>query len=139
MLVCGDEHRCYLARAGITRNDDFGHEIAVGTDPVARGRGLARRLVARAARSILAGGALPIYRHELANEASARVDDGAGFPELRWRALEVAELRTGARALELDQLSRAPSRPGVRRWRSLRVDARALLDYGGCIPNAWFW
>ena len=46
----------YLAGVGLKRHDAHVHEIAVGTDEAARGRGLARRLVAQAARTLLARG-----------------------------------------------------------------------------------
>ena len=53
----------------------------------ARGRGLARRLVAQAARRVLAGGALPTYLHAPDNEASARVARAAGFPDRGWQVV----------------------------------------------------
>jgi len=49
----------YLAGVGLKRHDAHVHEIAVGTDDTARGRGLARHLVAQAARSLLARGIVP--------------------------------------------------------------------------------
>jgi len=77
----------YLAGVGIKRHDPYGHEIAVGTEPAARGRGLARSLVARAARHILDAGAIPTYQHDPTNIASARVAEAAGFPDRGWRSL----------------------------------------------------
>lgn len=74
----------YLAGVGIKRHDPYGHEIAVGTAEEARGRGLARRLVAQAARRILDEGAVPTYQHAPDNIASARVADAAGFPDRGW-------------------------------------------------------
>ena len=65
--------RRYLAGVGLKRHDARVHEIAVGTAEAARGRGLARRLVAQAARSLLARGIVPTYLHDPANLASARV------------------------------------------------------------------
>ena len=59
------------------------------TELAARGRGLARRLVAQAARRVLEEGAVPTYLHETANVASARVADAAGFPDRGWRAYGV--------------------------------------------------
>lgn len=40
-LVAFDEHGDYLAGVDIKRHDELGHEISVGTEPQARGRGLA--------------------------------------------------------------------------------------------------
>jgi GNAT superfamily N-acetyltransferase len=77
----------YLAGVGIKRHDDIGREIAVGTEPAARGRGLARRLVAQAARRILDEGGIPTYQHDPANLASAHVADAAGFPDRGWQSL----------------------------------------------------
>lgn len=77
----------YLAGVGIKHHDPYGRELAVGTEPAARGRGLARRLVAQAARRVLAEGAVPTYQHDPDNIASARVADAAGFPDRGWRSL----------------------------------------------------
>lgn len=80
----------YLAGVGIKYHDAYGREIAVGTEPAARGRGLARALVAQAARRILDEGAVPTYQHDPANIASARVAEAAGFPDLGWRSAGLA-------------------------------------------------
>ncbi|MGK5738737.1 GNAT family N-acetyltransferase [Micromonospora sp. URMC 103] len=79
----------YLAGVGIKRHDPYGHELAVGTAPAARGRGLARRLVAQAARRVLDEGAVPTYLHNHGNRASARVAEAAGFPDRGWRSFGV--------------------------------------------------
>ncbi|MEN3303873.1 MAG: hypothetical protein V7603_75 [Micromonosporaceae bacterium] len=86
VLVALDRGR-YAAGVGLKRHDPFGVELAVGTDPAHRGRGLAARLVAQAARRILAGGAVPTYIHDPANVASARTAAAAGFPDEGWQAL----------------------------------------------------
>ena len=80
----------YVAGVGIKYHDRYGHEIAVGTEPAARGRGLARRLVAQAARRILHEGGIPTYQHDPSNHASAAVAEAAGFPDLGWRSLGVS-------------------------------------------------
>jgi GNAT superfamily N-acetyltransferase len=79
----------YLAGVGIKRHDAYGHELAVGTAPAARKRGLAKRLVAQAARRVLDDGAVPTYIHDPANIASAHTADAAGFPDRGWTALAV--------------------------------------------------
>lgn len=66
-----------VARVGIKRHDELGHEISVGTDPRARGHGLARRVVTQAARRILDQGRIPTYLHAFDNAASSRVAAGA--------------------------------------------------------------
>ena len=76
----------YLAGVGIKHHDEYGGELAVGTEEAARGRGLARRLVAQAARRLLDEGRVPTYQHDPANVASARVADAAGFPDRGWRS-----------------------------------------------------
>jgi len=86
-LVVRDDQGQYLAGIGLKRHNDFCREIAVGTEDAARGQGLARRLVATAARHILDHGMVPLYFHALDNEASARVADAAGFPDRNWRLL----------------------------------------------------
>ncbi|WBB82071.1 GNAT family N-acetyltransferase [Micromonospora sp. WMMD882] len=89
VLVVWDADGRYLAGVGIKRHDRYGHELAVGTVPTARGRGLARRLVAQAARRVLADGAVPTYLHAVDNVASARVAAAAGFPDRGWRSYGV--------------------------------------------------
>jgi GNAT superfamily N-acetyltransferase len=74
----------YVAGVGVKRHDEAGHELAVGTEEAARGRGLARRLVAQAARRVLDEGAVPTYLHAPDNIASAKAADAAGFPDLGW-------------------------------------------------------
>ena len=85
VLIARDEDGAYLAGVGLKPHDVSGIEISVGTHERARGQGLARRLVARAARRIVAGGAVAVYLHDPANTASARVADAAGFPDLGWK------------------------------------------------------
>jgi GNAT superfamily N-acetyltransferase len=90
-LLAVDSDGRYVAGVGLKRHDGFVHEIAVGTDEAARGQGLARRLVAQAARELLARGVTPTYMHDPANLASARVADAAGFPDRGWTALGFVE------------------------------------------------
>jgi GNAT superfamily N-acetyltransferase len=87
VLISRDDDGSYLAGVGIKRHDRSGHELSVGTEPAARGRGLARRLVAQAARALVDVGIVPTYLHDPANIASARVAEAAGFPDLGWRVL----------------------------------------------------
>jgi GNAT superfamily N-acetyltransferase len=81
----------HLAGVGIKRHDRFGRELSVVTAPRARGRGLARRLVAQAARRVLDEGAVPTYMHAITNVASASVAKAAGFPDRGWTAFGVAD------------------------------------------------
>jgi GNAT superfamily N-acetyltransferase len=87
LLVTDPETGAYLAGVGIKRHDQYGHELAVGTEPAARGKGLARRLVAQAARRVLDEGAVPTYQHVFDNVASGKVAEAAGFPDLGWTSL----------------------------------------------------
>ncbi|MEU2611237.1 GNAT family N-acetyltransferase [Micromonospora sp. NPDC007271] len=89
VLVVRDADGRYLAGAGIKRHDAYGHELAVGTVPAARGRGLARRLIAQAARRVLDEGAVPTYLHDFGNHASARAAEAAGFPDRGWTSYGV--------------------------------------------------
>ncbi|MGH8971324.1 MAG: GNAT family N-acetyltransferase [Actinomycetes bacterium] len=91
VLIALDAEGRYVAGVGVKRHDPAGHELAVVTEPAARGRGLARRLVAQAARRVLADGAVPTYLHSPDNTGSARVADAAGFPDLGWRVLGLFE------------------------------------------------
>jgi GNAT superfamily N-acetyltransferase len=81
----------YLAGVGLKRHLDLGWEISVGTEPRGRGQGLARRLVATAARRVLDEGRVPLYLHDDDNRASAAAADAAGFPDLGWRSLGVGD------------------------------------------------
>lgn len=93
----------YVAGVGLKRHDAHGQEISVGTEEAARGRGLARRLVAQAARTLLAGGVVPTYLHAPSNLASAKVADAAGFPDLGWGALGIATAEQVAEASTSDR------------------------------------
>jgi GNAT superfamily N-acetyltransferase len=87
VLVARDaESGEHLAGVGVKRHDAYGHELAVVTAPGARGRGLARRLVAQAARRVLDEGAVPTYMHDPGNHASAAVAEAAGFRDPGWLA-----------------------------------------------------
>ncbi|MDG4764301.1 GNAT family N-acetyltransferase [Solwaraspora sp. WMMD406] len=90
VLVARDADGAFLAGVGVKRHDAHGQEIAVGTVPAARGQGLARRLVAQAARRVLDNGAVPTYLHEVGNLASARVADAAGFRDRGWTAYGIS-------------------------------------------------
>ncbi len=79
----------HLAGVGLKEHDAHGRELAVVTAEAARGRGLARRLVAQAARRVLDEGAVPTYVHARTNTASARVAAAAGFPDRGWSFLGV--------------------------------------------------
>jgi GNAT superfamily N-acetyltransferase len=79
----------HLAGVGIKEHDAHGRELAVVTAEAARGRGLARRLVAQAARRVLDEGAVPTYVHARNNPASGRVATAAGFPDRGWSFLGV--------------------------------------------------
>ena len=89
VLVALDDDDRYLAGVGLKRHDRHGHEISVGTDERARGRGLARRLVAQASRTLHAQGIVATYLHDPSNVASARVADAAGFPDRGWGVLGI--------------------------------------------------
>ena len=84
VLIAWDGDGAYGAGVGIKAHDEVGRELAVVTSARLRGRGLARRLVAQAARRVLDEGGLPTYLHGPDNAASARVADAVGFPDRGW-------------------------------------------------------
>lgn len=86
LVVTDDEG--YLAGVGLKRHLESGWEISVGTEPRGRGTGLARRLVATAARRVLDEGRVPTYLHDADNHASGAAADAAGFPDRGWRTFE---------------------------------------------------
>ena len=87
VLVELDESGGYVGGVGLKRHDDDVWEISVGTEEVARGKGIARRLVTTAARAVIDAGRTPTYLHDPANTASAKVAEASGFPERDWRML----------------------------------------------------
>lgn len=89
VLIAWDEKGEYAAGVGLKKHNEYGHEISVGTDPGHRGKGLARMLVAQAAKHILRDGAIPIYLHGDRNAASQRVADQSGFPDRGWHIVEL--------------------------------------------------
>lgn len=89
ILIALDEDGRYAAGVGLKRHDEFASEIAVGTEPEHRGKGLARRLVATAARELAGRGLTATYEHALDNAGSSVVAAAAGFPDLGWRAVHL--------------------------------------------------
>jgi GNAT superfamily N-acetyltransferase len=89
VLIAWDDDGNYGAGVGRKQHDRWGHELAVVTEEALRGRGIARRLVAQAARRVLAEGAVPTYLHDFDNAASAHVADAAGFPDRGWQFLSL--------------------------------------------------
>jgi GNAT superfamily N-acetyltransferase len=87
VLIAWDDDGRYGAGVGRKQHDRWGHELSVGTEEALRGRGMARRLVATAARRVLDDGAVPTYLHAPSNVASAHVAEASGFPEIGWRVL----------------------------------------------------
>lgn len=87
VLIAWDRHGAYAAGVGRKQHNAFGHELSVGTEPAFRGRGMASKLVAQAARRVLAEGAVPLYLHGRENRGSARVAELTGFHDRGWHLL----------------------------------------------------
>jgi GNAT superfamily N-acetyltransferase len=87
VLVALDDDGTHLAGVGVKRHTDELVEVSVVTDERARGRGLARRLVAQATRAHLAEGRTVLYLHAPDNTASARVARATGFPDTGWQVV----------------------------------------------------
>jgi GNAT superfamily N-acetyltransferase len=87
VLLARDGGGAVLGGVGIKSHDEHGAELAVVTEPGARNRGLGRRLVATAARRLLAEGRVATYLHEPDNLASARLADAVGFRDRGWRVV----------------------------------------------------
>jgi GNAT superfamily N-acetyltransferase len=77
-VVTGEDDRV-LTTAVLKRYDERLREISVGTAKEARGRGLARAVVAAAALAVLAEGRAVLYNHDLDNVASAKVAESVGL------------------------------------------------------------
>jgi GNAT superfamily N-acetyltransferase len=87
VLIAWDDEGRYGAGVGRKQHNRYGHELAVVTEPALQRRGLARRLVAQAARRVVSDGAVATYLHDPANTASAHVAEGSGFPDIGWSVL----------------------------------------------------
>ena len=87
VLVALDDNGEHLAGVGLKRHRPGLQEISVVTEERARGRGLARRLVAQAARTVLAQGDAVLYLHAPDNDASASVARASGFPDTDWQVV----------------------------------------------------
>jgi L-amino acid N-acyltransferase YncA len=99
-----------LSTAVLKRYDDRLREISVGTAEAARGRGLARSVVAAAARAVLAEGRAVLYNHDPDNHASAKVAESVGLHELGRYHVVVSDRRLGADYSEDDTAAeRKPS------------------------------
>jgi GNAT superfamily N-acetyltransferase len=87
VLVHLDGDGRYGAGVGRKCHDVWGQELSVATEEHLRGRGLARRLVAQAARRVAEQGAVATYLHAVSNTASAKVAEASGFPDTGWSVL----------------------------------------------------
>ncbi|WP_298341733.1 GNAT family N-acetyltransferase [Ferrimicrobium sp.] len=102
VLVAYGQDGRVVAGVGLKHHDRFARELAVVTEPEARGRGLAKALVAQAAECVLEGGMLPTYLHAPSNLASARVAEASGFIDRGWRMVgltQAGEAQLRARSL----------------------------------------
>jgi L-amino acid N-acyltransferase YncA len=108
-VVLGDDGQV-LSTAVLKRYDERLREISVGTAAAARGRGLARSVVAAAARAVLAEGRAVLYNHDPDNHASAKVAESVGLHELGRYHVVVTDRRVGADYSEDDTAAeRKPS------------------------------
>jgi GNAT superfamily N-acetyltransferase len=90
------EHGEVLSTAVLKRYDDRLREISVGTAEAARGRGLARSVVAAAARAVLNEGRAVLYNHDPDNHASAKVAESVGLHEFGRFHVAVTDRTAGA-------------------------------------------
>lgn len=110
VLVATDADGAHLAGVGIKRHDAAGHELSVVTASASRGRGLARALIAQAARRVLDEGAIPTYLHDVTNTASARAAEAAGFPDVGWTSFGISEVPRSGRSRQIDgEVARSPA------------------------------
>lgn len=93
-VLVGFDGRDVAAGVGRKQHDEWGHELAVVTEPEHRGNAWATDLIAQAAHRVIADGAVPTYLHGPHNAASARTADAAGFPDRGWRVHGFAAVRS---------------------------------------------
>lgn len=93
-VLVGFEGRDVAAGVGRKQHDEWGHELAVVTEPAHRGNAWATDLIAQAAHRVIADGAVPTYLHAPNNAASARTADAAGFPDRGWQVHGFASVGT---------------------------------------------
>src|SRR6266540_2792743 len=108
-----------LSTAVLKRYDERLREISVGTAPSARGRGLARAVVAAAARFVLAEDRAVLYNHAVDNDVSARMSSA---PTMRWSP-------TAARAPNTARTTPPPSGPATAGDPRAAPDPRPLLHH----------
>lgn len=89
VLVARDGSGAVCGGVGVKVHDPTGAELAVVTEPDHRGRGVGRRLVATAARRLLAEDRVVLYVHGPGNEASARLADAVGLHDAGWRTVDL--------------------------------------------------
>jgi len=106
-VVLGEQGEV-LSTAVLKRYDERLREISVGTAEEARGRGLARSVVAAAARAVLAEGRAVLYNHDPDNHPSARVAESVGLHELGRYHVVVADRAAGADYSEDDTADQRP-------------------------------
>lgn len=87
VLVAFADDGSYAAGVGLKKHNALGVELAVGTEPRHRDKGLAKRLVAQAARAVIDSGAVALYLHAPTNLPSAAVANATGFPDRGWEVL----------------------------------------------------
>lgn len=87
VVLASFEDDVLIAGVGRKQHDSYGHELAVVTEETHQRKGLAKRLVAQAARRVLADGAIPTYFHQASNLPSAATADAAGFPDRGWKII----------------------------------------------------
>ena len=89
VLIACDDADHYMAGVGLKLHDEYASEIAVGTEVEFRGRGLARRLVATAARHLVEEGKTATYEHVRSNLRSGAVAVAAGFSDSGWTTIHL--------------------------------------------------
>ncbi len=106
-----DQDGQVLSTAVLKRYDDRLREISVGTAERARGWGLARAVVAAAARHVLGEGRAVLYNHAIDNDASAKVAASVGLHELGRYHVVVSDRSVGADYSEDDTAAERRRRP----------------------------
>lgn len=87
VLAAFDDDGAYLGVVALKPVAATAVEISVGTDERSRGLGIARRLVATAARAQLEEGLAVLYVHAVDNDASAKVAEAVGLTDRGWQLL----------------------------------------------------
>jgi hypothetical protein len=109
ILLSTDRRGRYRASVRLHRHTNFAYELVLDA-AATTGRDVSAALLAQAARSVVANGALPFVTTDLRDPGSAAVHAAAGFEHRGWHLIELSsDDRSGTSALRQARAGRLTS------------------------------